>query len=126
MTYIALYQRPDFVQCREHGPDWEPYTPEGWKNGGLHFRNKATGATVSCPAIWYNQTVETDCEWLKFCIQHNEERAAHWQKSTDSFRDYHLREIARTKAELKDLITRSIAAGRPLRNGGGISAPVKL
>jgi hypothetical protein len=117
MAYVAPYQRHDFKQCREHGPDWKPYAPDN-DTGGLHFRNEKTGETVCCPCIWYNQTVEAHCESLRYSIEAGERRRAYWEGSKDSFKGYHLRGIAEQKAELEDLIRRSIEAGRPLKNGG--------
>jgi hypothetical protein len=114
MTYIAPYQQPDFQQCREHGPEWEPM-PSEW--GCLRFRNTVTGATVTCPAIWYNLTVEQHCESLRYSIEENKRRRVYWENSQDKFRQYQIDGIDRTISDLEYLITRSIAAGRPLKMG---------
>ena len=113
MNYVPAYKRPDFVQCREHGPEWVPMESEG---GCLRFRNTITGQTVSCPAIWYNQTVEADCSYLTYCIDRTRERRRYWESSPDKWAAYQIADCDKSIADLQDLISRSRAAGRPLRN----------
>ena len=112
--YIAPYQQPDFAQGRSHGPEWQPIEAQ-W--GCLRFRNTDTGETVTCPAIWYNLTVEDHCKSLRYGIECARERRTYWEASRDNFKGYQLEQIDRTIAELEGLITRSIEAGRPLKNG---------
>jgi hypothetical protein len=112
---VTFQQTAPRLDNRMPDPMWE--RSPSINNGQYLFTHIETGEQISCPAMWYNGTVESRLKWLDFCISEGEARVVYWTTGPGARcpndAKWQLRSLERQQFNLRDLRDR-MAASRNL------------